>query len=179
MDDKNAADPRAEELQLLRQLKRQPCALYHASSIVILGRLLSNGEAMSWPHEDHTVADITQAGVRAIWEDQLSIRLKSHLLGKPVSPETIAEAVRVCEAWLVDLIASGDDPGVERASHRACRVCGCTEHSACVDENKGNCWWVAPDLCSHCEDKASIDAQATPGEDSVVAHGDARSPQQR
>lgn len=32
---------------------------------------------------------------------------------------------------------------------RACRVCGCTEISACVTE-AGPCWWVEGDLCSAC-----------------------------
>lgn len=37
------------------------------------------------------------------------------------------------------------------AGVRACRVCGCTESRACVDPDRGPCWWVAADLCSHCE----------------------------
>lgn len=32
---------------------------------------------------------------------------------------------------------------------RTCRVCGCTDAKACVDE-RGPCWWVGADLCSHC-----------------------------
>ena len=31
-----------------------------------------------------------------------------------------------------------------------CRVCGCWEMAACWDDEAGACWWVAPDLCSHC-----------------------------
>src|SRR5260221_14262182 len=31
-----------------------------------------------------------------------------------------------------------------------CRECGCTEANACYSEEHGACWWVAPDLCSHC-----------------------------
>lgn len=34
-------------------------------------------------------------------------------------------------------------------SERTCRLCGCTEHNACVDD-RGPCWWVEQDLCSHC-----------------------------
>lgn len=33
---------------------------------------------------------------------------------------------------------------------RACRVCGCTQERACVDQVHGPCWWIEPDLCSHC-----------------------------
>jgi hypothetical protein len=36
---------------------------------------------------------------------------------------------------------------------RACRVCGCTQNQACVDD-RGPCWWVGKDLCSHCADPA-------------------------
>lgn len=32
----------------------------------------------------------------------------------------------------------------------ACRSCGCWQHAACWDEEAGACWWVEPDLCSHC-----------------------------
>jgi hypothetical protein len=33
---------------------------------------------------------------------------------------------------------------------RACRVCGCTELDACVDEIGRACYWVGLDLCSGC-----------------------------
>ncbi len=37
---------------------------------------------------------------------------------------------------------------------RACRVCGCTETTPCVDPESGDsCSWVEPDLCSACADK--------------------------
>lgn len=36
-----------------------------------------------------------------------------------------------------------ESPGV-------CRVCGCTDDKACLDENGEPCWWVQEDLCSHC-----------------------------
>jgi hypothetical protein len=33
-----------------------------------------------------------------------------------------------------------------------CRVCGCTEYTACADPRTGEpCRWVAADLCSACE----------------------------
>lgn len=36
-------------------------------------------------------------------------------------------------------------------SIRACRVCGCTDDRACVDDRtKQPCHWVAQDLCSAC-----------------------------
>ena len=36
------------------------------------------------------------------------------------------------------------------AEERACRECGCTEISACVDEHDTACHWVEWDLCSMC-----------------------------
>lgn len=35
-----------------------------------------------------------------------------------------------------------------------CRECGCWEFSACWDDEAGACWWVEPDLCSHCAGSA-------------------------
>ena len=32
----------------------------------------------------------------------------------------------------------------------ACRVCGCTEWTACVGEDGTACHWTEPDLCSAC-----------------------------
>ena len=32
-----------------------------------------------------------------------------------------------------------------------CRECGCTDQQACLDDEFGACWWVEPDLCSHCQ----------------------------
>jgi len=45
---------------------------------------------------------------------------------------------------------------------RTCRVCGCTQARACVDE-RGPCWWAGPDLCSHCETHDQSDPALTPG----------------
>jgi hypothetical protein len=42
------------------------------------------------------------------------------------------------------------------AGKRACRVCGCTPAQACVDPEHGPCWWLAPDLCSHCGEPAIV-----------------------
>jgi hypothetical protein len=42
---------------------------------------------------------------------------------------------------------------------RACRVCGCTQERACVDPEHGCCWWVEPDLCSHCGEPAIVAAE--------------------
>jgi hypothetical protein len=38
-----------------------------------------------------------------------------------------------------------------------CRVCGCTDSQACVDELGAPCYWASPGLCSEC---AAADADA-------------------
>jgi hypothetical protein len=40
-----------------------------------------------------------------------------------------------------------------------CRVCGCTDSHACVDDEVGPCWWVELDLCSHCAEPAIVAAE--------------------
>jgi hypothetical protein len=37
------------------------------------------------------------------------------------------------------------------AQPRRCRVCGCTEDKACINEAGQPCHWIAADLCSACE----------------------------
>ena len=36
-----------------------------------------------------------------------------------------------------------------------CAGCGCTQHDACLDDHGVGCHWVAPDLCSGCEERAT------------------------
>ena len=48
------------------------------------------------------------------------------------------------EVCLIDF--AGDPP----EGWRQCRVCVCWEFNACFDDVRGPCWWVGPDLCSHC-----------------------------
>ena len=51
------------------------------------------------------------------------------------------------DTWVVDVTAKGE---------RRCRVCLCTEDSACVDKLTGEaCHWVEADLCSACAPLAS------------------------
>lgn len=40
---------------------------------------------------------------------------------------------------------------MSKKTERACKVCGCTEFNACMDSIHGACWWVGPNLCSHCD----------------------------
>lgn len=41
-------------------------------------------------------------------------------------------------------------PAAPPEGEPVCRVCGCWEFDACCDDERGPCWWVEPDLCSHC-----------------------------
>lgn len=36
---------------------------------------------------------------------------------------------------------------------QVCRVCDCTDITACIGEDGLPCHWVEPDLCSHCNAK--------------------------
>ncbi len=42
------------------------------------------------------------------------------------------------------------------AAEQRCRVCGCSQDHACIDDEHGPCWWVEPDLCSHCGEPAIV-----------------------
>jgi hypothetical protein len=33
-----------------------------------------------------------------------------------------------------------------------CRACGCTDHTPCIDAERGPCGWAEADLCTHCAD---------------------------
>ncbi len=40
---------------------------------------------------------------------------------------------------------------IQTSNKRSCRICGCTDDNACVDEETGEtCTWVEDDLCSNC-----------------------------
>ncbi|WEK04535.1 MAG: hypothetical protein P0Y65_20560 [Candidatus Devosia phytovorans] len=64
-------NPRAGELQLLRQLLRAPgpIQITHSATVAILDRLEANGEAFSWADYDCKLfADITATGRKALDE---------------------------------------------------------------------------------------------------------------
>lgn len=59
-----------------------------------------------------------------------------------------------------------------------CRVCGCTDHRACLDAKSLSCHWVEPDLCSACRDNpvamaldALLDKAALGKGRSIFAYG--------
>ena len=42
------------------------------------------------------------------------------------------------------------DAILHHVKHQHCRYCGCWDQDACYEDALGACWWVEPDLCSHC-----------------------------
>lgn len=106
------ADPRAEELQLLRQLRRaQPTlATTQSATITVLDRLVMKGEAMSWPWPGGPgyVFEITATGYRTALQEELTSLLKAKLLGVEITREALEEAVDIMERWLADLQAHGE-----------------------------------------------------------------------
>ena len=59
---------RAEELQLLRQLRRQECRTNHSATAEIADRLYALGECMEWMEGGVICIEITAKGQRAIVE---------------------------------------------------------------------------------------------------------------
>lgn len=51
-------------------------------------------------------------------------------------------------------VAAIADPAGELG--RVCKICGCTEDNcgACVESTGQPCYWIEPDLCSACHDRA-------------------------
>lgn len=41
-------------------------------------------------------------------------------------------------------------------SVHTCRMCGCTDHEACYDEERGACHWHEAELCSHCAETVGV-----------------------
>lgn len=37
-----------------------------------------------------------------------------------------------------------------------CRICKCIDQAACFSHTHGPCWWIEPDLCSHCAEPAIV-----------------------
>ncbi len=73
----------------------------------------------------------------------LACRFLSDYLGCPPECEGVPEKCKVKDTWQCwqrYLQNRAENEGV-------CRMCGCTQDNACED----GCYWVEPDLCSHCE----------------------------
>lgn len=55
---------------------------------------------------------------------------------------------------------------------RRCRVCGCTDTTACLHPEHGPCWWVEDDLCSHCGEPSIVAGDY----DAVLGHAGGNDP---
>jgi hypothetical protein len=62
------------------------------------------------------------------------------------SAHAMEEGCRMLRGVIGDASVWPEGPDLAVLGIRACRVCGCTEYSACSD----GCSWVADDLCSAC-----------------------------
>jgi ParB family chromosome partitioning protein len=90
----------------------------------------------------------------------LAGKVPKEILDVRTSQEKAPEpGMKVCPVCRGDCyVPSEEDPENEiycpecggEGQVRTCRVCGCTEKHAC----EGGCSWVAPDLCSACEEKS-------------------------
>jgi len=58
--------------------------------------------------------------------------------------------------WSKIVIGPPAPPGAQ-----TCRVCGCWDYNACVDDFAGPCFWVEGDLCSACATEDQIKAAFT------------------
>ncbi len=47
-------------------------------------------------------------------------------------------------------IAWGRRLELYKPGQRTCRICGCTEHNACVDVEDQPCGWAGPNVCTAC-----------------------------
>jgi hypothetical protein len=63
---------------------------------------------------------------------------------------TLALVRRMEDAPFIEPDPFGQAMPATLGGERFCRECGCTQFNACVHPEHGACWWVEPDLCSHC-----------------------------
>jgi hypothetical protein len=91
----------------------------------------------------------TQAGAAQAMAQACADWLREHMdqsLSGSIDDELEADRAEFLKS---DGVVARPWPGKAEAV-RSCRVCGCTETTACVHETAGPCWWVEQDLCSHC-----------------------------
>ena len=101
-------------------------------------KLLSLNAPLPWASgidgslHDHNGNFVAQVGVGPEREDPAPGEIAAYIM----------TAVNTCGGFRASLVDKDE---------RVCRVCGCTEYNACVDDNGENpCHWVEDDLCSAC-----------------------------
>lgn len=83
--------------------------------------------------------EATMGGLTTRDAHRLAERLREDLGGDLVN--------LVAEAWLAGATATRNIA----LGRRCCRICGCTQEQACLEEDGFGCAWVEPDLCSACD----------------------------
>lgn len=74
-------------------------------------------------------------------------------LGPSWLQKVMTETAMHGEAFVAGFGAGGLVTYAEPATimgERYCSECGCAQFDACTHPEHGNCWWVGPNLCSHC-----------------------------
>jgi hypothetical protein len=84
-------------------------------------------------------------------------RLARKLTGEDPEMAAAVGALAVTESLVRALLKPAARGG--ESAHRpapegvqTCRVCGCRSEEDCWNDERGACWWVHSDLCSHCID---------------------------
>jgi hypothetical protein len=78
-----------------------------------------------------------------------------------IAAETMERVQTLAVVWdrtIEQTLATLIERGIRDAECAAvCKICGCTEWDACVDEEAGEtCGWAAEDLCTRCAGKAGV-----------------------
>lgn len=80
------------------------------------------------------------------------------LEGADAAERDAAEWIRRHGAGPVAAVVAAQAKVAGERAERSCRVCGCTDANACVDDLGNACSWVDLDLCSTCSSKVSAAA---------------------
>lgn len=107
----------------------------------------------------------------------------SQRLGQPTIVCIAAHARDVRMHWCAGcrLVWTSPDQATEtgiEARVDVCRVCQCTDLSACQHEDGSPCFWIQPELCSVCAEGLGVDVDAhrNLGAEADVGHAIAGAP---
>ena len=146
------AEARAKHLAILNAAAEAPpsdltTATVEAASAVerpVPWTLLDNGDVVDGNGEQVSELEggYGQPDDQEMLLKQLVIVAVNSAAGLPTPP------IKSAEAHYAERDADDDDQPSEEPT--CCRVCGCTESNACVDDENGPCSWAEPDLCTSC-----------------------------
>ncbi len=101
---------------------------------------------------EHFRFEATQAEMK-----ELALRAGGFVVPRDLAHEAEAERARresLGRTLFEEIVAVAE---VTLTPPRSCRVCGCTDISACVAPDGTPCHWVEPDLCSQCNARQMAD----------------------